>query len=123
MSVLTRRGFDRFVATLPAVTLHEQWGSSVAKVGGKVFALVGESGGGIAFKVSETAFEGLTTLAGISQAPYFAKGQWVHVGKGADISDKDLKAYLREAHRRIANKLTRKARAELGLNDLASPPR
>jgi predicted DNA-binding protein (MmcQ/YjbR family) len=117
-SLMTRRGFDAYVTTLPAVTLHEQWEASVAKVGGKVFALCGESGGSLAFKVSEVAFEGLTSLSGIMQAPYFAKGQWVHVEKGAEISDKDLKAYVREAHRIIAGKLTRKAQAELGLTQL-----
>jgi predicted DNA-binding protein (MmcQ/YjbR family) len=117
-SLMTRRGFDAYVTTLPAVTLHEQWEASVAKVGGKVFALCGESGGSLAFKVNEVAFEGLTSLSGIMQAPYFAKGQWVHVDKGAEISDKDLKAYVREAHRIIAGKLTRKAQAELGLTQL-----
>jgi predicted DNA-binding protein (MmcQ/YjbR family) len=117
-SLMTRRGFDAYVTTLPAVTLHEQWEASVAKVGGKVFALCGESGGSLAFKVNEVAFEGLTSLSGIMQAPYFAKGQWVHVEKGAEISDKDLKAYVREAHRIIAGKLTRKAQAELGLTQL-----
>ena len=113
--VLSRRGFDAFVVKLPAATLHEQWDSSVAKVGGKVFALVGASGGGLAFKVSEIAFAGLTTLAGIGQAPYFARGQWVSVAEGADISDTDLKAYVRESHRIVAGRLTRKLRAELGL--------
>jgi predicted DNA-binding protein (MmcQ/YjbR family) len=115
--LMTRRGFETFVSALPAVTLHEQWESSVAKVGGKVFALCGAGGGSLAFKVSEVAFEGLTSLEGIRQAPYFAKGQWVNVEQGADISDKDLKAYLREAHRIIAGKLTRKLRAELGLEE------
>ena len=117
-SLMTRRGFEVFVTALPAVTLHEQWEASVAKVGGKVFALCGESGGSLAFKVNEVAFEGLTSLDGIMQAPYFAKGQWVHVEKGAEISDKDLKAYVREAHRIIASKLTRKAQAELGLSEV-----
>lgn len=116
-SLLTRRGFDDFVATLPAVTLHEQWDASVAKVGGKVFALAGMDGGHVVFKVSETAFAGLTTLAGVGQAPYFAKGQWVAVNAGADISDDDIGAYLREAHRIIAGKLTRRIRAEFGLTD------
>jgi predicted DNA-binding protein (MmcQ/YjbR family) len=115
MSLLARRSFEKFVATLPAVTTVEQWESVVAKVGGKVFALCGATGGHLAFKVSETAFEGLTTIAGIGQAPYFAKGQWVSVEKGADIPDADLKAYVREAHRMIAGKLTRTLRAELGL--------
>ena len=117
MALLTRRGFQSFVSKLPAVTLVEQWDSVVAKVGGKVFALAGASGGSLAFKVSETAFEGLTTIDGVGQAPYFAKGQWVSVVAGADISDADLKAYVREAHRIIAGKLTRKLRAELGLGE------
>jgi predicted DNA-binding protein (MmcQ/YjbR family) len=118
LTLLTRAGFEKFVSGLPAVTLHEQWESLVAKVGGKVFALCGEGGGSLAFKVSEVAFEGLTSLEGIGQAPYFAKGQWVSVVKGADISDKDLKAYVRESHRIIASKLTRKVQAELGLTGL-----
>src|SRR5690606_38493253 len=116
MPVRTRAGFEAFVTGLPAVTLHEQWGSLVAKVGGKVFALVGENGGSLTFKVSETSFAGLTSIAGIGQAPYFARGQWVSVGAGAAIADKDLRAYVRESHRMIAGKLTRKARAELGLD-------
>lgn len=120
MALLTRRGFESYVSKLPAVTLVEQWDSAVAKVGGKVFALAAASGGSLAFKVSETAFEGLTTLDGVGQAPYFAKGQWVSVAKGADISDADLKAYVREAHRIIASKLTRKLQAELGLTDMVA---
>ena len=117
-SVHSRGGFRKAVATLPGVTLHEQWDALVAKVGGKVFALCGDSQNPIVFKVSELTFEGLTTLGGIRQAAYFAKGQWVHVDKGAEISDADLKVYLREAHRIIAGKLTRKVQAELGLSDI-----
>lgn len=123
MSLMARRSFEKFVLGLPAVTLVEQWESCVAKVGGKVFALCGASGGNLAFKVSETAFEGLTTIEGIGQAPYFAKGQWVSVDKGADIGDADLKAYVREAHRIIAGKLTRKQQAELGLSDIVAAKR
>jgi predicted DNA-binding protein (MmcQ/YjbR family) len=122
-SLHTRAGFRRFASSLPGVTLHDQWEAVVAKVGGKVFALCGDSEHPIVFKVSELAFEGLTTLGGIQQAAYFAKGQWVHVEKGAEISDKDLKLYLREAHRIIASKLTRKLQAELGLSDAASARR
>jgi predicted DNA-binding protein (MmcQ/YjbR family) len=118
-SLHSRAGFRKFAAGLPAVTLHDQWEAVVAKVGGKVFALCGDSEHPIVFKVSELAFEGLTTLDGIQQAAYFAKGQWVHVEKGAEISDKDLKLYIREAHRIIASKLTRKLQAELGLGAAA----
>ncbi len=107
-------GFAAFVAGLPGTSLVEQWGSRVAKVGGKVFALVGRDGGAVAFKVSELTFAGLTELAGIVQAPYFARRQWVSVGPGA-LGEAELADYLREAHRLIAAKLTLRLRAELGL--------
>jgi predicted DNA-binding protein (MmcQ/YjbR family) len=112
---MTRAAFAKYVATLPATSVHEQWESLVAKVGGKVFALRGETEGGIVFKVTETAFEGLTTLEGVGQAAYFAKRQWVNVARGADLGAKDLKAYLAASHRMVAAKLTRRQRAELGL--------
>jgi predicted DNA-binding protein (MmcQ/YjbR family) len=110
----TRASFETFVSSLPGVTLVEQWGCSCAKVGGKVFALIGLDTHDVVFKVGEVAFAGLTSLPRIRQAAYFAKGQWVNVGKGA-LPDADLKAYLRESHRLVANGLTRKLRAELGL--------
>jgi predicted DNA-binding protein (MmcQ/YjbR family) len=115
MGLHNRASFKKFCASLPGVTLHEQWEALVAKVGGKVFALCGDSGDALVFKVSELTFEGLTSLEGIRQAAYFAKGQWVNLGRDADLPDKDIKAYVREAHRIIANKLTRKRRAEIGL--------
>ncbi|MHB1101705.1 MAG: MmcQ/YjbR family DNA-binding protein [Devosia sp.] len=114
MSPTSRAGFERFVAGLPGTSLVEQWESVVAKVGGKVFCLLGPSDGSIAFKVSQTSFEGLTACPGIGQAPYFARGQWVTAKRGA-LEEETLRAYLKEAHRIIAAKLTKKARAELGL--------
>jgi predicted DNA-binding protein (MmcQ/YjbR family) len=114
MTLRTRPGFEAFVMALPAVTMVEQWEALVAKVGGKVFALAGD-GGGISFKVSEIAFVGLTSIPGIEQAPYFARGSWVRVAPEAEFSDDHLALYLREAYRLIARKLTRKLRAELGL--------
>jgi predicted DNA-binding protein (MmcQ/YjbR family) len=116
MSLHGVKTFTKFVTGLPAVTVYEQWEALVAKVGGKVFALIGESGTPIVFKVSEISFDGLTQLDGIGQAAYFAKRAWVSVEKGAQLSDADLKAYLSESHRLVASKLTRKARVELGLD-------
>jgi len=114
MSLYSPRSFDKFVLGLKGTSIVEQWESHVAKVGGKVFALCGSGGEDIVFKVSETSFEGLTALPGIGQAPYFAKRQWVSVGKGS-LSDTDLRAYITASYRMIAGKLTRKVKAELGL--------
>jgi predicted DNA-binding protein (MmcQ/YjbR family) len=88
----------------------------VAKVGGKVFALIGDTGTPIVFKVSEISFDGLTTLEGVRQAAYFAKRAWVSVDKGAPLTDAELKAYIKASHGMIAAKLTRKLRADLGLD-------
>lgn len=116
MSLHGVKAFRKFVTSLPAVTLVEQWGSHVAKVGGKVFALCGQDGDHLTFKVTELSFEGLTALDGIGQAPYFAKRAWVSVARGAPLGDADLKAYIAASHRMIAGQLTRKSRAELGLD-------
>ncbi len=116
MGLHDAKSFARYVTTLSAVEVVQQWGSHVAKVGGKVFALCGDDGSHVTFKVGEISFEGLTAVEGVGQAPYFAKRQWVSVAKGAALSERELKAYVRASHEMIAAKLTRKARAELGLD-------
>lgn len=116
MRLHSAKAFRSYVASLPAVTLVQQWDAHVAKVGGKVFALCGEDGGHITFKVTELSFDVLTSLEGIGQAPYFAKRAWVSVAKGAPLSDRELKAYVKASHGLIAARLTRKLRAELGLD-------
>ena len=115
MSLHGAKVFARFIASLPATTLVEQWEAQVAKVGGKVFAMRGSESGTLVFKVSEMSFEGLTALEGIGQAPYFARRHWVAVARGADIDEAGLKAYIAASHGLVASKLTRKLRAELGL--------
>jgi len=93
VSLFAPRTFDGFAGSLKAATMVRQWEAHAAKVGGKVFALCGDTGEHIIFKVSETSFEGLTAIEGISQAPYFAKRAWVSVSKGA-LGNADLKGYV-----------------------------
>lgn len=118
MSLFDRARFDAFASALPGVTLVDQWGSRVAKVGGKVFALLGGEGGfrgRIVFKCGEDSFEILTAIDGIDQAPYFAKRQWVQVSAGADLPQRDLEAYVARSHALVARGLTKKLRQELGI--------
>lgn len=109
--------FDAFTLSLPGATLADQWESRVAKVGGKVFTLLTQSadGGRIVFKCGEETFEILASVAGIGQAPYFAKRQWVSVSEKADLSEEELREYIRRSHRIVASGLTKKLRAELGI--------
>lgn len=114
----SREGFEAFIATLKATTINPQWEALVAKVGGKVFCLLGEDPGNrrnvLVFKVTEIAFDGLVELEGIDQASYFAKRQWVRVSPGALEPDL-IEGYVRQSYSLVTAKLTRKVRAELGL--------
>jgi predicted DNA-binding protein (MmcQ/YjbR family) len=124
--IFERAGFEAFVLALPATTLVHQWGDdSVAKIGGKVFALFDKDGGEIWMKVSDMAFDLLPDLPGIRPAPYFARAKWVAILPTSPLSTDEVAAYLVEAHRLIAARLTRKMRAELDLDGLiaATPHR
>lgn len=112
---MTREEVEAFALSLPATSKVVQWGGSdVYKVGGKVFAICG-LGGGLSFKVTEIGFVVLTDEGAPGrQAPYCAKGQWVAI-ELEDVESEDVQGWLATAHSLIAAKLTKKARAELGL--------
>lgn len=119
MSLFNQTQYEKFLGKMPGVTFVDQWESRVAKVGGKVFTLLTtgmhDDRPRIVLKVSEESFEILTSIDGIAQAPYFAKRQWVSVSDAADLPDKDLRTYVERSYRIIARGLTRKLRAELGI--------
>lgn len=118
MDLHTPEGFAAYVSSLPGTSQTRQWEARVAKVGGKVFALLGDDAGhrpgAVVFKVSNIAFDGLIELEGIDQAAYFARRMWVRVAPGA-LEPELLAGYVAESHRLVAAKLTRKLRAKLGL--------
>jgi predicted DNA-binding protein (MmcQ/YjbR family) len=113
---MDRAGIGRVCRALPAVTLEHSFGEDydVYKVGGRMFALVSGSRG-LSFKVSDIAYEVLTESGRAAPAPYLARARWVHLANPADWPDDDLVGHLAIAHGLIAAKLTKKARAELGL--------
>lgn len=124
-NLFERAGFEAFVLALPATTLVHQWGdASVGKVGGKIFALFGEgvtgSPAAISFKCSEMAFDMLSELDGIRPAPYLARAKWVAAEAGSPLSPTEVAGYVREAHRLVATKLTRRVKAELGLESITA---
>jgi predicted DNA-binding protein (MmcQ/YjbR family) len=119
VTLFDRDIFESFIAALPATEIVHQWGdASVGKVGGKIFAI--HSGGAdapsLSFKCSDMAFELLPDLDGVEPAPYLARARWVALGPGSALDENELPAYLREAHRLVAGKLTRKLRNVLDLD-------
>lgn len=112
---MTRDEVEATALALPAAEKVVQWGGSdVYKVGGKVFAICGLSGG-LSFKVTEIGFMVLTEDGGPGrQAPYLAKGHWVFVHLD-ELDAEDAAGWIATSHSLIVAKLTRKLRTELGL--------
>src|SRR5262245_2028492 len=118
MSLLEPERFESFTMALPGVSLVDQWGSRVAKVGGKVFTLrrlTSPDLHSIVFECPEESFVVLTAIEGVKQAPYSAKRQWVCVPREANLNDAELEAYVRRSYQLVAAGLTKKLRQELGI--------
>ena len=101
---------------LPHVTMDHPFGphNDAYRIGGKMFVIVGETGG-VSFKVSDIAYAVLTETGRATPAPYLARAKWVHLADPGDWPDEELADHLKSAHALIAARLTKKARAELGL--------
>jgi len=117
---MTPRTFETRCLRLPAATKVVQWeGTSVFKVGGKMFALGGgfaASSGGYMFKTSNMAYAMLIEHGIAQPAPYLARAKWVQLVSNNALPDAELAAYLAQAHALIVAKLTRKSRKALGLD-------
>jgi len=117
---MTRDEFDAFCGALTGTTNVIQWGgSSVWKVGGKIFAICSIWGEGmeekISFKCSELSYTTLCEQPGIIPAPYLARAKWVQIQEPDAMGDDDIRTYITQAHEIISAKLTKAVRAELGL--------
>jgi predicted DNA-binding protein (MmcQ/YjbR family) len=121
---MTRDEYNDFCKSLPHTTHVVQWGNAdVWKVGGKVFAIGGwqdntDTDPYVTFKVSDMAFQILSEQEGLRPAPYLASRgmKWIQRYRDNAMSDDDLREYLKESHRLISLKLTKKLQRELGLN-------
>ena len=118
---MTLDEFRTACAALPAATYVNQWGGAhVYKVGGRIFAIAGFSRDGgppaFAFKASEMGYHLLIEHGLAEPAPYLARASWVRLVAQDALPDADLKAYLAQAHALVAKRLTRAARAGLGLS-------
>lgn len=120
---MTLDDYNSFCGSLHGTTHVVQWGGAhVWKVGGKVFAIAGWSGGSdlaVTFKVSEMAFDILREQPGCRPAPYLASRgmKWIQRQTAESMDDEALKDYLRESRRLVIAGLTKKARLALGLVD------
>lgn len=118
MSIFDQAEFDACVLEFVGSSVIDQWESRVAKVGDKVFAILGRMGGEtphIVVKIDPGEFDFVSTLTGVRQAPYFAKRHWISITEGGALPDDEIRACIADSWALVAAKLTRKARAELGI--------
>jgi predicted DNA-binding protein (MmcQ/YjbR family) len=115
---VTPEALEAAALALPATEKVIQWGGAdVYKVGGRVFALRTLEGA-LSIKVSDIAYAVLIETGRARPAPYLARAKWVAFEALEDLDAEEVRGWLAAAHALVAAKLTRKARAELGL----SPP-
>ena len=116
---MTLAEYNAFCAALPATTHVVQWGGAdVWKVGGKMFAVLRAPEAkqqSLSFKAGDDSFAILTQQPGIVPAPYLARAKWVRLDRPSRLKPAELKAYLARAHALVAARLTKKARAALGV--------
>ena len=113
---MTPEAFDAAARALPGATMDVQWGEDhIYKVGGKMFAGTDGAYSNCSFKVSDIAYEMLTTSGRARPAPYMARAKWVMFDDLAELDGAEVADWLKTSHRLVAAKLTRKQRAEIGL--------
>ena len=117
---MTFAELNAFCRALPATDHVVQWGGSdVWKVGGKVFVIGSGTGPSPAcsFKVNPIAFEMLKEQPGLRPAPYLASRglKWIQHFGAPGLSDADLRDYIGESHRIVAQGLSGVRRRALGL--------
>lgn len=113
--------YNTFCSGLQATTDVVQWGGShVWKVGGKVFAIAGwgdEEVFAVTFKVTPLSFDILKHQPGLRPAPYLASRgmKWIQHHALPGLDDDALRDYIRTSHRLVADGLSKKKQAALGL--------
>ena len=103
--------------SFPHVTEKVQWGNDlVFKIAGKMFAvtiLEGASKYYLSFKCTPEKFAELIEQDGIDPAPYSARYHWVALRQFNVLSERELKALVRDSYDLVFEKLPKKLKAQL----------
>ena len=106
-----------YCLSFPHVTENVQWGNDlVFKLAGKMVAVIvleGASKYCLSFKCTPEKFAELVEQDGIDPAPYSARYHWVALQRFNVLSEKELRALLRESYDLVFGKLPKKVKAQL----------
>jgi predicted DNA-binding protein (MmcQ/YjbR family) len=113
---VTKDEFHAAAMALPGTVLDIKWGDDHCYcVGGKMFAAVDGGYSILGFKATEIAFEALIATGRATPSKYLARAHWLNIDDLASLDAAEVIGWIATAHGLVAAKLTRKARAELGL--------
>jgi predicted DNA-binding protein (MmcQ/YjbR family) len=104
--------------SFPQATENVQWVKDlVFKVGGKMFAVAALEPGEhvFSFKCTPEKYSELVERPGIVPAPYMARAQWVAFERDDALPRAETRQLLRNSYEIVVAKLTKKARADLGI--------
>jgi len=91
----------------------------VWKVGGKLYAMAREKDGEfqVTFKASDIGYEVMRDMPGLRPAPYLASRgmKWIQHYAETGLDDSALKEHIEASYHMAIKRMTKKARAELGL--------
>ena len=102
---------------LPSCTEDVKWGNDlVFSVGSKMFCVTAlDLPFKCSFKVKDEELEELVCRPNFIPAPYMARAKWVQVTNASALHKEEWEFYLRQSYELVKAKLTKKVRAELGL--------
>jgi predicted DNA-binding protein (MmcQ/YjbR family) len=116
---MNKAALHKFCLSLTAATYDVKWEiDGVYSVGGRMFAVAFADKDGrvqVSFKVDDDLFLQYTDREGFIPAPYLARAKWVQIKDTQKVAAEELRQLLARSHELVAMKLTRKARAALGL--------
>ncbi|MBL4752652.1 MAG: MmcQ/YjbR family DNA-binding protein [Flavobacteriales bacterium] len=101
---------------LPGVTEDVKWENHLCfLVANKMFLIAGLdiSPTTASFKVPPEQFNDVASKDGFKQAPYLAKGQWVHTSDVELLTEEEWVYYSRQSYELIKSKLPKKVQREL----------
>lgn len=104
---------------LPGVTEDIKWEHDlVFAVGSKMFCVVGldQNPVSASFKVTDEAFDEMSSRPYFKPAPYVAKYKWVLSEDITKMKKADWKKYIQQSYELVKDKLPKKLKTQLGLH-------
>ncbi|HAI82614.1 MAG TPA: hypothetical protein DCL43_03015 [Chitinophagaceae bacterium] len=110
-----------FLATiclqLPATVSSIKFEHHIAyTVGGKIFCITDpDMACSVSLKCNPEKFDELTQHNGVTQAPYFARGQWIHIEQLQSFTVREWQLLVTESYQLVVQKLTKSQKLALGI--------